>query len=239
MLHTTPRADGIVTACGARVNTNALRRSVLMGDRFKTFAELAKHKREGVHWRVTSQDRQSSTLVAAPHAGRAEPHTGTIAKAIAGGAHSIYLFETLRTGLHITSHRFDEPRAVAQACRHSKVITIHGCDNARSASADVFVGGLDVYIRDAIIAELRKAGFGVAVDRWTPGKAISNICNRGSSAAGVQLEISRRLRNRLGSLEHASLLRKFARAVRAAIEGTRPNEHLQPTALGTMMKRRS
>jgi phage replication-related protein YjqB (UPF0714/DUF867 family) len=202
----------------------------LMADRFKTFAELAENKREGVHWRVTSHDRQSSTLVAAPHAGRAEPHTGKIAKAIAGAAHSIYLFETLSPSLHVTSHRFDEPRAAAQACRHSRVVTIHGCDNARSASADVFVGGLDIDLRDAIIAELRKAGFGVAVDRWTAGKAISNLCNRGTSSAGAQLEISRRLRNRLGSPEHASLLRKFARTVRAEIEGTRPNKRLKPTA---------
>lgn len=209
-----------------------------MKDRFKTFAELAKNKREGVHWRVTSHDRQSSTLVAAPHAGRAEPHTGRIAKAIAGAAHSIYLFETLSPGLHVTSHRFDEPRALAQACRHAKVVTIHGCDNERSASADVFVGGLDTNLRDAIIAELRKAELTVAVDRWTPGKAISNICNRGSSGAGVQLEISRRLRNRLGSPQNAPLLRKFAKAVRGAIEGTRPNKRLQPAALGAIMKRR-
>jgi phage replication-related protein YjqB (UPF0714/DUF867 family) len=156
-----------------------------MADRFKNIAELAKNKREGVHWRVTSQDRESSTLVAAPHAGRAEPHTGKIAKAIAARTHSIYLFETLTPGLHVTSHRFDGPRAVAQACRHSRVVTIHGCNNERSASTDVFVGGLDADLRDAIIAELRKAGFSAAVDRWTPGKAISNICNRGSSAAGA------------------------------------------------------
>src|SRR5262249_26543494 len=104
----------------------------LMADRFNTFADLAKKKREGVHWRVTSCDRQSGTLVAAPHAGRAEAHTGKIATAIAGAAHSLYLFETLSPGLHVTSHRFDEPRAVAQACRHAHVVTIHGCDNKRS-----------------------------------------------------------------------------------------------------------
>lgn len=194
-----------------------------MADRYNTFAELAKKKREGTDWRVTSRDRQSRTLVAAPHAGRAEPQTGKIAKAIAGATHSLYLFETLSPGLHITSHRFEEPRAIAQACRHSQVVTVHGCDNKRSTSVDVFVGGLNVTLRDAVISELGRAGFAVTVDRRTPGTAQRNICNRGSSGAGVQLEISRRLRNRLGDSRNASLLRMFARAVRRAIEGKPPN----------------
>ena len=124
-----------------------------MADRFKTFAELARHTRDGVHWRVTARQRQSRILVAAPHAGRAEPHTGTIAKAVAGATHSLYLFETLGAGLHVTSHRFQEPRGMAQARRHSRVLTIHGCDNERSTSIDVFVGGLDVGLRDAVILE--------------------------------------------------------------------------------------
>jgi len=205
-----------------------------MADRFNTFTELASKRREGIHWRVSSEDCPSSTLVAAPHAGRAEPHTGKIARAVAGESHSIYLFETLTPGLHVTSHRFDEPRAVSQACRHVRVVTIHGCDNSRSASSDVFVGGLDANLRDAILAELWKKGFGVSVDHWTPARAAGNLCNRGSSGAGVQLEISRRLRNRLGSPGKAALLRKFAKAVQAAIEGIRTNEHLQPSASGAM-----
>jgi len=191
-----------------------------MADRFKTYAEFVKKTREGVDWRATPYERQSNILVAAPHAGRAEPYTGQIAKAIAGAAYSLYLFETLSAGLHVTSHRFQEPRALDLASRHSKVLTIHGCDNRRSASCDVFVGGLDKDLCNAVMTELRRAGFGVAVDRWTPGKQTLNICNRGSSGVGVQLEINRRLRNRLGCRENALLLRKFARAVRRAIKNS-------------------
>ena len=196
-----------------------------MADKFKTFAELARHARDGVHWRVTSRQRPSRILVAAPHAGRAEPHTGTIAKAVAGATHSLYLFETLSAGLHVTSHRFQEPRGIAQARQHSRVLTVHGCDNERSTSIDVFVGGLDVGLRDAVILELRQAGFDVALDRRTPGKATTNICNLGSSGAGVQLEISRRLRNRLGKDKNGKLLRKFARSVRCAVESTGAGRH--------------
>jgi hypothetical protein len=111
------------------------------------------------------------------------------------------------------------------------VVTIHGCGNKRSASADVFVGGLDRDSRDGIISELRQAGFCVAVDRWTPGKATKNICNLGASGAGVQLEISRRLRDRLGKNENASLLRKFAKSGSARDRGSSAsNERLRSSA---------
>ena len=188
-----------------------------MADQFRTFSELARKTREDRDWRIISRDRQSSTLVAAPHGGRAEPHTGEIAKAVAGESHSLYVFATLKPGLHITSHKFDEPRAVAQASRHSRVVTIHGCDDMRSTTADIFVGGLDVALRDGVIVELRKVGFVVSVDRWTPGTARSNICNRGSSGRGVQLEVSRRLRNRLGNDHNSTLLDSFTTAIQRAI----------------------
>lgn len=188
-----------------------------MADQFSTFSELAKKKLEGIHWRVHLRDRQSRFLVAAPHGGRAEPHTARIARAIAGRSHSLYVFETLSPGLHITSHRFKEPRVVDQALRHSKVLTVHGCNNQRSTSIDIFVGGLDSTLRDGVIRELRQAGFAAAVDTWTPGRAQGNICNGGASGAGVQLEINRRLRNRLGSQQGAALRRRFSRAVRRAL----------------------
>ena len=199
-----------------------------MADQFKTFAELAQKTRENRDWRVISCDRQSSTLVAAPHAGRAEPHTGKIAKAIAGTTHSLYVFETLKSGLHITSHKFDEPRAVAQASRHSRVVTIHGCNNMRSATADVFVGGLDIALRDGVICELREVGFVVLVDRWTRGTACDNICNRGSSGCGVQLEVSRRLRNHLGNVHNTTLRDSFSTAIQRAIKAAQSATRIQP-----------
>jgi phage replication-related protein YjqB (UPF0714/DUF867 family) len=196
-----------------------------MAGEYRSFSELAKKKREGTHWRVVSRDRESSILVAAPHGGRAEPHTSGIAKTIAGAGHSLYVFEALAAGLHITSHRFNEPRAIELARRHTKVLTVHGCDNTRSGSVDIFVGGLDSLLRNVVIAELRSAGFEAAIDKWTPGRAQSNICNAGTSASGVQLEITRRLRNRLGSKTGGQALRrKFAKAVRRALKNRRTGD---------------
>jgi phage replication-related protein YjqB (UPF0714/DUF867 family) len=190
-----------------------------MADKYRTFAELLKKTREGTHWRVVSKDRASGILVAAPHGGRAEPYTAAVAKAIAGTSHSLYIFETRVPGLHITSHRFKEHRAVDQASRHSKVLTVHGCDNNRSKSVDVYVGGLDLHLRDRVIAELQRSDFSAAVDTWTPGRAQGNICNSGSSRCGVQLEITRRLRNRLGIQDGGKARRRaFAKAIRRALE---------------------
>ena len=189
-----------------------------MKDKYATFSELVKKKREGTHWRVISRDRPSTILVAAPHGGRAEPHTAALATAIAGSQHSLYVFEALAAGLHITSHRFKEPRAIAQAGRHAKVVTVHGCDNDRSDLIDIFVGGLDATLRNAVITKLEAAGFKAAIDTRTPGRAPGNICNGGSSGCGVQLEITRRMRNRLVSAAERDACRRFAKAVRSALE---------------------
>lgn len=176
---------------------------------------------ERAHCRVVSVDRLSPILIAAPHGGQTEPHTAKIAKAIAATTHSLYVLEARAPHLHLTSHLFNEPCAISQAARHSTVLTIHGCNDRRSRSVDIFVGGLDVILRDVAIAELRRIGFGAAVDRWTPGTAPENICNRGSSRAGVQLEISRRLRNRLSAAANSRLLSSFAHGVQKAIEHAR------------------
>jgi phage replication-related protein YjqB (UPF0714/DUF867 family) len=192
-----------------------------MGDRYRTFSELARKTREGTHWRVLVSHRDSPVLIAAPHGGRTEPHTDRIARAIAGKVYSLYVFEARKRGLHVTSHRFTEPRAVAQAARHRTVVTVHGCDDRRSRSSDAFVGGLDFTLRDAVIAELRCAGFKAAVDRWTPGTEQANICNAGASGAGVQLELTRRLRNRFAEDGGEASRRRFALAVRKAIRPSR------------------
>jgi phage replication-related protein YjqB (UPF0714/DUF867 family) len=76
------------------------------------------------------------------------------------------------------------------------VVTIHG-----QAGMDEFinVGGLDVALGQFLIARLQAEGYAasrhsnVALQGLDP----ANICNRGSSGRGIQLELSRGLRNRL------------------------------------------
>jgi len=186
-----------------------------MTDRYRNFADLAAKNQEGTHYRVTTRDRGSKFLVAAPHGGQTEPHTSPIAKAIAGARHSFYAFEGLVPRLHITSSHFDEPRALGLAQRHSTVLTVHGCTDARSRTMDVFVGGLDTNLRDSIIEELRRAGFAATIDTGAAGRSRTNLCNRGRSRLGIQLEITRRLRD--GLVDESANQRAFVRAVRCAL----------------------
>src|SRR5437870_3800189 len=96
-------------------------------DKYKNFAELVAAEPKAIAYRVTASIRKSQFLIAAPHAGRTEPHTAAIAKAIASTVHSLYVFEALAPGLHLTSSRFDEPHALDMAHRHEVVLAVHGC----------------------------------------------------------------------------------------------------------------
>jgi len=209
-------------------------------DNYANFADLAAHRREGEHYTIAKCDRRSRVLIAAPHGGRIEPHTSEIAAAIAGVRHSLYVFHGLVRGLHVTSSHFDEPQALELAGRHATVVTVHGCADNRSRATDVFVGGTNAKLRDAIIRELEHTGFAAGVDRRTAGCCRQNLCNRGFSGAGVQLEITRRLRtvlanaNAIGSRK----LRAFATAIGRGVCDERPNNGLHPTALGAIVKRR-
>lgn len=194
----------------------------IVADKYTTFEALVRNTREGVDWHVTDYDRDAMFLIAAIHGGLTEPHTAMIAKAIAGDRYSLYLFEAMISGLHIASDRFTEPRVIAQARRHQKVLTIHGCCNRRSRSIDVFVGGLDTQFRDVLIEELDAMGFTATVDRYTPGRRQANICNAGASHAGAQLEITERLRKQLSnSIGGGARLRKFVNAIRRALKTKR------------------
>jgi phage replication-related protein YjqB (UPF0714/DUF867 family) len=96
--------------------------------------------------------------------------------------------------LHLTSHRFDEPRCLALLSGCDRVIAIHGC---RGDVPQALLGGLDrtlsAQIGEAIAAsgiEARQAG------HQYPAVHPENICNRGRRGAGVQIELTTVLRLR-------------------------------------------
>lgn len=195
-----------------------------MSDKYASFSELAKNEQEGEDYRVYAVDRSSRVAIFAPHGGYIEPCTAEIAKAIAGEDLSTYCFEGLgpdraHRHLHITSTNFDEPRAQNLAGSSQTVVVVHGRKDGGDRGT-VWLGGLDLSLRDGIAEELRRAGFDAAsTGHDLPGRSRKNICNSGRSAAGVQLEIPRTLRDRLKNDE--DLLRSFCDAVRLAIDRRR------------------
>jgi phage replication-related protein YjqB (UPF0714/DUF867 family) len=167
-----------------------------MPDKYSHFVELARREAVDVDYRVCTR-YGGPTLVLAPHAGGIEPGTSELAQAIAAGDHSLYLFEGLKRAdngdLHITSTHFDEPECLKALRRSDTVLSLHG---EGSETAVVYVGGRDKGRRNRIATELRAAGFDVRDDDrpHLAGEAAANICNRGRSGLGVQLEITPRLR---------------------------------------------
>ena len=170
-----------------------------MADTYPNFAALARHERVGIDYGIALRMSLDAFALVAPHGGGIEPGTSEIAVAIAADDWSSYSFEGLkRSGngvLHITSTRFDEPLCAAVISRTNVVITIHG-EHSTADGEGVFVGGRDGPLGAAIDRELTRKGFDVRThpDEKLQGRAQANLCNRGASGAGVQLELSRAVR---------------------------------------------
>lgn len=167
--------------------------------RFNSFAALARRKQEGVHYRIVVRDRaRSPVAIVAPHGGVIEWHTSKMAKQIAANDHSLYSFEAKNQRnafyeLHVTSSRFDEPRALALVAKAKVTVTVHGC---RTHEPVVYLGGRDRKLKSALAAAFNRQGV-KAQTRGHPYKGSDplNICNRNSRGRGVQLEFSRGIRH--------------------------------------------
>jgi phage replication-related protein YjqB (UPF0714/DUF867 family) len=171
----------------------------VLSDDFRCYDDLAKHYLEGVDYAVHVVARErSQAAVLAPHGGRIEGRTSEIARLIAGDDHSLYLFEGLRTTgdnfdcLHLASRYFDEPRALDLIAGCDIVIAVHGY---AAVGSDVLLGGLNEDLKRDIAQALAGAGISCQMEGHRfPGTQPRNICNRGRSGAGVQLELSEGLR---------------------------------------------
>lgn len=169
-------------------------------DTYRSFAALQACEIEGRDYRIRIRRGRSRIVVMAPHGGGIERGTSEIAEAIAGPDHGFYAFEGLRPAgngrLHITSDHFDEPCALALLRDADIAISIHGAKGAEPAA---YLGGLDRSLRDTILALLRGAGIEAADDPspTRQGRSVRNLCNRGRSGHGVQIELTYGLRRAL------------------------------------------
>jgi phage replication-related protein YjqB (UPF0714/DUF867 family) len=197
-----------------------------MADRYDRFVTLAANEIEGVDYRICVMKRASPIAIVAPHGGLIEPGTSQIAAAIAADRFSLYCFEGLNRAnsarLHITSARFDEPRALALVSAAEVAIGVHGRKDGGD-DASIWVGGLHESLRDAIYGALASSGFKakpVGDDHRLAGRDPANICNRCRGGAGVQLELPKTLRDAL--VREAGRRAALAAAVRDALERAAP-----------------
>ncbi|MFC4061661.1 poly-gamma-glutamate hydrolase family protein [Planomonospora corallina] len=179
--------------------------------KYAGYAELAAREVEGRDYRREQRFPRGATAAhIAIHGGGIEPPTTQLAdRAARTGRHAYYSFTAIKPSgnrdLHITAHRFDEPRALRLVARTGRTVSWHGMSGARPTT---YVGGRDTALIARITAELRAAGFTVArsVPAGLAGRNPRNIANRNRRGKGVQLEISSGQRRRFfasGRLDRA------------------------------------
>jgi phage replication-related protein YjqB (UPF0714/DUF867 family) len=190
-----------------------------MRDLYDSFDELRKHHREGVDFdRILLPRPLSKVIVIAPHGGRLENHSDTIAEAVAGADFSLYCFRSKlgrnTPNLHITSHRFDDPDCVAMVGAHRWAVAIHGC---MSAGERVFLGGRDEKVKEQLAHALTQAGIKTEVTGHPyPGKHPNNIVNRSAPGMGVQIELSMQLRRSAAAQAFVGAVRSVLLATQSA-----------------------
>lgn len=190
-----------------------------MADKYANFRELESSEPKEAYF---IDDRSAGTKVAliAPHAGGIEPGTSEICRSVAGSDLTYYLFEGRKPinnrDLHITSANFDEPRGLVIAQSAQVVVTFHG---QQGTEQFVNVGGLAEEHCNAMIQALNNANYPARKhgERRLQGRNENNICNRGQTGQGIQLEISRALRDLLTS--DTQLMANFSSTVRSVLDG--------------------
>ena len=166
-----------------------------------SYRQLQSYSEENRDYRISESPVRSKICVFSPHGGKIEPGVSELVQEVASGDFSWYLFEGIQTSdnfldLHITSHLFDEPRAVSFVRRHRIAVAIHGKRGDNSEAT--YLGGRNIQARNCVGELLRKTGFNVPIK--TPpnllGEEPNNICNQCLSGEGVQLEITQGQRER-------------------------------------------
>jgi phage replication-related protein YjqB (UPF0714/DUF867 family) len=150
---------------------------------------------------------EGQKIVLALHGGGIEPGTSEIALAVAGyhpatfaqptdclGWHDLWIFEGLLADdngqLHVTSTNYDDPIALKLVQISRRCLSLHGLSDA-PGRADIQIGGADTDLSSIVLEKLTAAGISAAVsgDENTNGSDPSNICNKTTISAGVQLEM--------------------------------------------------
>ena len=184
-------------------------------DTYGSFDDLKQNETLDTDYIISISDVGSPVTIIAPHGGKIEPRTAYIARNIARDKFNYYCFEGVKANnnrrLHITSHNFDEPAALELVARSATVVAVHACTDRDSR---VYLGGLDKTLIAYLAKRLKAKRIMVAEENYKyQGRNPANICNRGFNGKGVQLEISRGLRDNLTRIHvltdtiHAALKR--------------------------------
>jgi phage replication-related protein YjqB (UPF0714/DUF867 family) len=195
-------------------------------DRYANYAELSKFEREGVDYRVRVYARPSKTAVLVIHGGAIEEGSSQIGDLLMQDKWSGYFFEGLKAGgnhdLHITSARFDEPRAEDLVRDRTLCVSVHGF-NEVDRSMLCLGGRHEALIRRVRDTKPATLDLEIASCDSIGGISPLNIVNRCGMPArpGLQLELSTRLRERL--LKDPKAMRVFTDWIRSSVDAQAAN----------------
>jgi phage replication-related protein YjqB (UPF0714/DUF867 family) len=186
-------------------------------DTYRNFSELSGRELAGRDFIIHCTVRNPCGIVVAPHGGRIESFTAEVARHIAGDVLSYYAFVGIKARgnhrLHITSHRFDEPRALDVVAGAAVVLAVHG---AGEEAPFVMVGGRDAARGKRLSDVLAEKGFCIRPPGLrTGGVHPLNICNRGKTKQGIQMELGAALRREF--MADPLKLAVFARTVQTVL----------------------
>ncbi|MFH0066188.1 poly-gamma-glutamate hydrolase family protein [Peribacillus sp. NPDC056705] len=168
------------------------------GNSYTDYIELQQNEQEELDYRIIVHHRNPDIAILAIHGGNIEPGTSEIAAALGESLYaSTYLFEGLKLRgnqvLHITSCLFNEPFGVSMAANAQTTLSIHGHNDEHNAL--VYIGGRNEPYKNLIQQYLSKAGFQTDhAPQHLSGMKGNNITNSSKMGAGVQLELSTKLR---------------------------------------------
>ncbi len=178
-------------------------------------------ERENIDFRIVWRRGVLPILIIAPHGGLIEPGTSLIADAIAGDRYWFYAFEGIMPSgnmrLHVSSNIFDEDRFLAITSHVVWTLSIHGFG---SPDETIFIGGRDAVGCEEIGEILKEYGFDAVTTcpQGIRGVNPDNVVNRNRSRTGVQMEISRGLRNHV--IAGNEIGRNFIDVLKTAVELT-------------------
>ena len=191
-------------------------------DTYRNFAELSAKEKEGVDYKISSFETKSSLAIIAIHGGKIEKGTTEVAKLLASeGKYNFYSFEGMKNSansvLHLTSTNFDEKLGRTIVSKSVRTISLHGMAGKNSAT---YLGGLDTEFGKIIEKNLNGAGFEIKVASKELGATDSrNICNANISGKGVQLEMTKGLRDSFLEGDGANeILAKYVAALNKAVK---------------------
>jgi phage replication-related protein YjqB (UPF0714/DUF867 family) len=206
-------------------------------DKYASLKELKANETEGVDYRIFKRVGLTKPDVAiiAPHGGGIEPGTSEIANQIAEKQYSFFTLEGTKPkgnfDLHVKSSNYYELECLELLKQADIVIAIHGCDIDDVKDEDkifVYLGGKNSVLRDKIRNNLKSLNFDIGdTPNHIEGKDDENICNKGKSEEGVQIEIQSGLRSSMfegnyktkaGRANPTSAFFEFVSAIKKSID---------------------